>query len=180
MTFMQLLSHTPLWVFLILALGLFLGIRGFFTREAKVATIFILPLVFIGLSLSSLLSIGLGIAMVDTVYGLGLALGVTLGWYFLTPVPVAIDKAKSSLTIRGSAFILVIFMLNFGLKYWFGVTAGFNPLLAHTPLVLVAVFGLAGIFTGITIGRNLRLLQYFRRAADPALPLNADLVGAEK
>lgn len=180
MSILMILSHTPIWVFLILALGLFLGIRGFFSREAKVATIFILPVVFIGLSLSSLLSIGLGIAMVDTVYVLGLALGVTLGWYFLTPVPVAIDKAKSSLTIRGSAFILVIFMINFGLKYWFGVTSGITPQLAHTPLVLVTVFGLAGIFTGITIGRNVRLLQYFRRAASPALPLNAQLVEAEK
>ena len=161
-TFTAVLSGIPLWVYPLFVYGVYSGVRGCFVRNLRVGALIVLPLLFLGLSVSSLVGVLSKAPMVLVLYLLSFGLGVTLGWFFLTREPLSVDKEKAVLRVTGSALGLVMFVIIFTVKFAYGFEAAVAPEVALGPWFLTVVFGASGIISGVATGRSGRLFAYSR------------------
>src|SRR5439155_17071000 len=155
----QVLIHTPLWVFPLLAYLVWLGIKAMRPRTTTIWRSLIVPAVFIVWGLSRLLSRSdyawplvswLGAAAALLVVGL------------LTARPLDLDHTTGEIKRPGSWVPLIRNVTVFALQYTVAVVAAVDPHDATT----VAIIGraISGGTTGYFLGRTIALLrQYFRQ-----------------
>jgi hypothetical protein len=164
MNLSDVLSHTPLWVWVLLAFVLSRGIAALRPREVAAQRALILPLVFLVWGLTSLVSSrGPGFdALLFVAAGvIGVLVGAGVAW--LSPAPIL--KTGGVLIMPGSFVPLVLIVAAFPIKYALAVaiaTAG-APAEAAFYASLGAAVG--GLFAGLFWGRT---LTQFRRALDGA------------
>ena len=158
---MAILSGIPMWVYPVFFYGIYMGVRALAVRTVSLVLMTLLPVVFLGLSLSSLLPLVGGSPLVGLVWLLTLGLGAVLGWFYLTAEPLSVDRAKGRLVVPGSPLVLVLFLTIFTVKFVFGYESAVNPPVAAQPWFLLAVFGLSGVATGVVAGRTAKLYLLF-------------------
>lgn len=156
---MQIINHTPTWVFVLLAALLALGASQLKTRTASLKRITLMPIAMLGLALSGVVSAfgkTNGSAAV-----LSWAVGaVVMGlWLFSRPAPqgTRYDPVSKMFTLPGSVVPMVLILGIFFTKYVVGVSLGFHPELAQNTGFALGVSGLYGIFSGIFAGRAAQL-----------------------
>jgi hypothetical protein len=153
---MQILMHTPKWVFVLFAALLWLGVRQSLPRRVKLKRVMVMPIAIVILSIWGVLS-GFGdspLALLAWVAGAGLS-ALLLG--FPLPAGTRYDAVSGSFWIPGSIVPLVLLMGIFFAKYAVGAALAMHPEIAHRNDAAVAVGVLYGIFSGIFIVRALRL-----------------------
>lgn len=159
---MEVFAHVPVWVWFVLAYGLGMGIKGFGTRKVSLAMATLLPVVFLGLSLSSLWPVVAVAPAIGLVWLLALGAGGIVGWFFLSSEPVEVHRHRGTLVVPGTWTVLVLFVVVFATKFVYGTISAVAPVVAAEGGVLVAVFSLSGLATGIVTGRTARLYnRYF-------------------
>ncbi len=164
--FMEIVTHIPIWVWLVLAYGIWMGVKSFGVRRVSLAMAALLPLVFFGLGLSSLVTVVGQAPAIGLVWLLAVAAGTALGWFYLSSEPLEIHRGKGTLVVPGTWTVLVLFMVIFGTKLFYGVEQAVEPTVASSLLVEVVVFALSGLSTGVMTGRTLRLYnRYFQAPA---------------
>lgn len=156
-----LLSHVPVWVWLVLAYGLWAGVKALGTRNISLVMASIVPVVFLGLSLSSLVNIVVQAPAVGLVWLLALGVGGALGWYYFSPEPLEVHRSRGTLVVPGTWTFLVLFVVIFVTKYAYGYELATDPVVAGSPAFQLIVFGLSGVATGIVTGRTGRLYNYY-------------------
>lgn len=159
---MQIISHTPTWVFVLLAVLLALGLSQLLTRTASLKRITILPIAMLGLAISGVVSaFGHGS---DGASALGIwavcamAAGALL---FFRPLPEGTRYApdQRQFTLPGSAVPLALIMGIFCTKYAVGVALGMHPELAQSSNFALGVSALYGVFSGVFAARAAKLWQ---------------------
>jgi hypothetical protein len=169
MMLMQILIHTPLWVFALFLLLLWLGMRRMWTGRERLSRVTLLPLAMVGLSLY-----GVASAFGDSSLALaGWAAGVPVlaAIVLRRPLPAGVryDPASRRFTVPGSVVPLALMMGIFFTKYVVGVKLALDPALAHQAGFALAVGTLYGAFSGTFAARAVRLwrlaLQSERAAA---------------
>ena len=162
----QIVGHTPPYVFLALAYGLFAGFRAFRPRPMALYAMPIMPAVFLVLSVGSLIPAASALPTAAVAWIAALGAGIAMGATVLAAEVVAIDRGHGRVTVGGSAMVLVLFVVIFSLKYFNGVVHATNPILAGTPGFILAMTAVSGLGTGIMVGRIARLFSaYFRTGA---------------
>lgn len=162
----QILTHTPLYVWAILAFLIVRGVIALRTREVAMNKLFIIPVVMAVLSLVD----------VAAKFGFG-GLGFTL-WAATALVTVALLARFSGarvapagtpgrVTVRGSAFPLVLMMAIFATKYVSSIAVAVQPQLRADARFITVVCMLFGLFTGYFVGRLVRDLRACRGFAAP-------------
>lgn len=153
-------THTPPWVLLVLALLVFLGVQALRPRTVPLARVFITPAVFIGWGLFSLAAAAkvaptvLPAAAIAAVLGVGLAL--------LAVRLEALRAAPGSVTLPGSALPLVRNLTIFIAKFVIAVAMAIRP--DWHAALLLADAAVSGAALGYFAGWTLRLLAAYRRA----------------
>jgi hypothetical protein len=161
--FSEIASHVPVWVWIIMAYGILMGVRAFAERKVSLAMATLLPIVFLYLSLSSLISVASGAPAVGLVWLLAVVAGAALGWFYLSPEPIEVHRGRGTLVVPGTWAVLVLFVVIFATKFVYGFEQATNPELAASLLFTVVVFALSGLSTGIVTGRTVRLYnRYFQ------------------
>lgn len=166
---LALLSAIPAWVSALFGYGIYAGIRGFFPRRVSVFRLLLLPLVFLGLSLSSLAGVLAAEPLVGAAWALCVLAGVCLGWFYLTNEPLEVDRRRRTLVVPGSPVILFLFLTIFAVKFYYGFKAGTDPAGASQPLFLLTVFGFSGLSTGVVAGRTGKLYTDYLQIAEPRM-----------
>ena len=163
-TIINIIQHTPIWVFPLIVGVLWLGSRNLRERTLPLRLLFAFPLVMLVLSVSN--SIGTSapaqLALADWICFA--AVGGLIGWS-LAQRPLAIDPGAGRLTLPGSVVPLIVSVSIVVLRYVFGYLYGRYPELIANPnyaLVLIAGGALLG---GVTFGRYGRLGLWYRQAA---------------
>jgi hypothetical protein len=148
----QILTHTPLYVWAILAFLVYRGVAAMRDRDVEVRKLVIIPAVMLVLSLQDM----------NTKFGLGgwtlaawalAAAGVALAAGLAAPARIAASAAPGCVRVRGSRLPLVMMLAVFCTKYAASVTLAVAPQLRHDMLFACAVCGLFGVFNGWFIGR---------------------------
>ena len=124
----QILTHTPIWVFPLLAYLVWLGIKAMRPRTVTIWRSLIVPAVFIVWGLSRLLS------RQDIVWPLAAWLGaaaVLLVVGLLTARPIELDHTTGEIKRPGSVIPLIRNITVFALQYTVAVIAAVDPHDAH-------------------------------------------------
>jgi hypothetical protein len=156
----QVLIHTPLWVFPLLAYLVWQGIKAMRPRTTSIGRSLIVPSVFIVWGASGLL-----LRRYDTMWPLvsWIAAALTLMPIgLLTARPLEIDAATGEITRPGSVVPLIRNVTVFALQYTVAVIAAVDP----GDRTIAAVIGraISGATTGYFVGRTIALLrQYWKQ-----------------
>ncbi|WP_218511804.1 DUF6622 family protein [Variovorax sp. dw_308] len=154
---LQILSHTPRWVFVLLAVLFWFGAKQLLASSVSLARITVMPVAMAALSMSGVLS-----AFGDSPMALAgwAAAAVALAALVLQrslPAGTRYDADARRFHLQGSAVPLVLMMAIFFTKYTVGVLLAMHPELAHNHNLALGLGTLYGAFSGIFAGRAIRL-----------------------
>ncbi|WP_338064260.1 DUF6622 family protein [Herbaspirillum robiniae] len=162
------ISHTPLWVWPLLAFLLYRGWQATRDRETPLFKALAVPVVMFGLSLSGLL-LSFGAHPGNAL--LGAATLLATGWLSFSSraaAAIRVDTANHRIAQRGSWQPLLLTIGIFGVKYAAAVALALHPQLAADPWFALPQAALYGMFAGVFAGRLLRILHLYRRALSGA------------
>jgi hypothetical protein len=156
--FIQILRHTPIWVWILLAVLIALGLSQTRTRQVSLKRATIVPLVFIVFSLSGVMgSFGRGPATVVE-WLAGVAISAVLLGRVVSVRGADWSPSTQQFTVPGSYIPLILIVGVFLLRYSVGVTLALHPDWAHDAAFAgecaLAYGGFAGLFW--TRARSLR------------------------
>lgn len=155
--FIQIITKTPIWVWGILALLLWVGVKQSLPRRVSLRRITVLPLAMAGLSLAGMLTaFGAGSPAL-LVWGAVLAAFAAAVMTRSLPQATQYNAWTQQFQIPGSWTPLVLMMGIFITKYAVGVALAMYPDLARDALFSQSVGALYGGFGGVFAGRALRL-----------------------
>jgi hypothetical protein len=164
----QILSHTPIYVWAILAFLVWRGVNALREREITARKLCIIPLVMLALSLQDI-AVKFGPGAADMAAWLaGAALGALLAWKFGS-ARTSPGGMPGSVRVAGSPLPLLMMLAVFFTKYLASVLLAVQPALRQDTAFAFAVCALFGLFNGWFGGRLARDL----RAAVPARPASA-------
>ena len=169
----QILVHTPLWVWAMLAFLLYRGWSAASDREAAIAKVATVPVLMLGLSghglyeLAHADALALGAALLAAI-----ASGI-LSWSAAGKAGTVAYPERGTVFMRGSWFPLAMMIGVFAVKYAMGVLKAMHSPYVQGASVIVAVSLLYGLFIGVSTGRMLRILHLYRQAQLPAAQLSA-------
>ncbi len=166
----QIISHTPIYVWVILAALIYRGILASTDREMSFGKLLILPAIMPLLALQDIANkFGLS-GLTLAAWGAGAALAGAVTWGLFANRISAGQNGKW--LVRGSWVPLGVMMAVFATKYAAAIMLAISPQLRHDTLAIAFLCALFGCFNGIFFGRLARDIngwQQLRGAATPAL-----------
>ncbi len=160
----QILIHTPVYVWAILAVLVWRGSAALRERETTVRSLFIVPLIMLALSLQDVVVKFGSNAAALAVWAVA-ALGTTLLVWKFGRSRTAPGGTAGSVIVRGSRVPLAMMMAVFFTKYAASVLLAVLPQARQDALFAAAVCALFGVFNGAFLGRLAADLAALRRAA---------------
>jgi len=156
----QIITHTPAWVFALLALLAWLGGRQTRAGSAHLYRVVGMPLAMVGLAVYGVVSAfgassagGLALAC----WAAAAAATVVVVSRLSLDAAVRYDAAARRFFLPGSWVPLALMMAIFGTKYAVGVTLAFHPEWARQAGFATGISTAYGLFSGVFAGRALRL-----------------------
>lgn len=147
----SLIVGTPWWVYVIFIYIIIKGIKAFKTQDLHYAKIFIIPLLFLALGISSLTHYLMnGSAPLLALYWIiGLGIGIALNRFVLGNPILAVNHHQKMVTIKGSPWLLIYLLAIFVIKYYFGYQLAAHPEIINDHTMMATLLGISGVFTGI-------------------------------
>ena len=168
---LQILVHTPKWVFALFAGLLMLGLSQMLTRQVKLGRVLGIA---IGMTVLSLYGTVAAFGMSDRTLAFALAAwlvgaALSLAWLLSQKPPAGTryDAMRRSFTLPGSAVPLALLMAIFFTKYGVAVATALQPALKTELRFVLAAGALYGIASGAFAGRAARLWR-LALAQEPA------------
>lgn len=157
----QILTHTPLYVWAILAFLLWRGAVEMRDRTLTLRRMLVLPLAMLGLSLHDMtLKFDLGVVLL-LAWSAGCAVAALLAWKF-GRTRIAPGSAPDRILVGGSVMPLVLMLAIFMTKYITSVVLVIQPHLARQLPVAAAICLVFGLFNGLLLGRLARMVGVLR------------------
>lgn len=155
----NILSHTPVWVWGLLAALMALGLSQ--TRQRQVAPwrLLMLPLVLLGMGLWSMVPGFMALPLTAPAWLAALGAGTALLAGRAAPAGTTWLPATQRLRLPGSWMPMLLILVVFVLRYAANVGMAFNPGWRHAPEVLLPLALLYGGLGGLFLGRALALLK---------------------
>lgn len=161
----QIISHTPLYVWAILAFLVHRGVAASRERTMTLRAVAIIPLVMMGLALQEI-DRRFGLAGVPLgAWAAGAAAGAMLAWHQAAGTVTGLDRAAGTVTQRGSWLPLALMLAVFATRYVLAATSAMQPALQQSATFAMTASLLLGLFNGLLAGRPLRCAQAFTLAA---------------
>lgn len=154
----QIITRTPVWVWPLLAFLIYRGILGTRDRETSLRNLFILPIVMLGLSLQGVLA-HFGLHADDlSVWMAGAVAAGALAWLTLPRDGIRVHHDRSAVTVRGSWAPLALILGIFVTKYATEVLMAIDPARQGSASFVLPVCLLYGSFSGVFMGKLLRVV----------------------
>ncbi len=157
---LQIVAHTPKWVFAVFVLLLWLGGKQLLAGRVALGRATAVPLAMVGFSFYGVASAFGGAPSALAGWA---AAGVVLAALVLRlplPATTRYDAASRSFEVAGSAVPLALMMGIFLTKYVVGASLAMHPEMARDATFAIAVPALYGVFSGIFAGRGIRLWKF--------------------
>jgi hypothetical protein len=158
---LQVLLHTPGWVWLVLALLIWRGCKLMQPRQVPLTRIAMLPAIFLLLSLCGLVS-SFGVrADALLCWSAGMVLAAYETQRRGPPTGATYLPATRSFHLPGSGLPLALMLSIFTVKYLVAVQIALHPALRHETLFADACSAAFGAFSGVFLGRALRMRSLY-------------------
>jgi len=160
----QALTHTPWWVYLLFFALLKVGFDALKVRVIPLKKLIVLPMVFLVLSINTLItSVQINPSTLSA-YSLSLLLGSLGGWLLVRKLDLKFDKRRGLVKLPGTWTTLILIMIIFSSKYYFGYAKAIDPTRVQDTLFEITMLSVSGISTGLFLGRLICYLLKKRRA----------------
>lgn len=178
---LKFLTHTPIYVWAILALLIYRGVIAMRDREVPFKKLMIIPALMIALALLDIATKPAGPIATFAPWLAGMALSMLLICTFGSAQITAGSK-PGLVRVRGSKVPLAMMMAVFVTKYAAAVATAIVPSLARDLVFVGILCGFVGIFSGYFAGRATRDLMTFLELRPALAGQNgtADIAGAVK
>ena len=153
----QIITHTPVWVWGLLAALLVLGFIQTKPRTISLTRSAILPIVMTALSILGTVSTSALQPSITAAWLISAIVGVVLLLKIFSQSADRFDAAHQVFHVTGSWVPMVLILGIFITKYGVGVATGMHPELAQNTTFAMQISALYGLFSGVFIGRALRL-----------------------
>jgi hypothetical protein len=161
----QFASHTPLWVWALLIFLITRGVAAMKPGEITLGRLAVVPALFTAWGLWSI-SARYGTSWQAWALWLaGIGAGTGIGWMMLRRAALTANRATGKLWRGADYSLLPLLLVTFVVKYGFESALSMSPTLAGDVGFRTAYLLLSGGFTGIFIGKYLRYVAAWRRAA---------------
>lgn len=158
----QILTHTPIWVWLMLVALCALGWKQTRTRQLSLKRILTLPLVMLVLAISSLGNSSGAQVAVLTIWFLSM-MGTALFIHSLhLPAGHAYDVQGRLFTVPGSLIPLFMILGIFVTKYVVAVMIAMQADMTQQSWFTPSCAALFGVMNGVFFGRTLRLIRLYQ------------------
>ncbi|MDP9899203.1 DUF6622 family protein [Variovorax ginsengisoli] len=161
---LQIVAHTPTWVFAVFALLIWLGSKQWIGGSVGLVRATVVPLAMAVFSLYGVVSAFAATPSALIGWAAAAAVGLLLVLQRRLPDSTRYDAARRSFHVAGSAVPLVLMMGIFSTKYVVGVQLVMHPELATHLNFALAIATLYGAFAGVFTGRAVRLCRLALRA----------------
>ena len=158
----EIVRHTPHWVWALLAALLALGAAQLRPRRVSQGRLFVLPAVLLALGLFSTATSFSPPWPALAGWATAMAAGCVLGQRLPRPAGTAWDADGRTLWLPGSALPLALIVTVFALRYAGGVALALHPHWREAAAVALPMAAAYGAISGLLLGRVLALLP--RRA----------------
>lgn len=162
---------TPWWVWLIFAFLIYRGINALQPRVTSLRSIFLMPTIFFGFAVNSLLKNPCATPYVLSLWLLALLAGVGAAWLLNRRLVIKADKRKHLIQLPGTVSVLITVISIFAIKYFFGYMAAVHADMCSTPLFIYVKLMLYGGLSGLSVGKMLQYLHKYYRAENVELNL---------
>jgi hypothetical protein len=142
----DILQHTPLWVFALLALLVVLGCQALRARTLPLWRLLVVPLLFAGWGVVSIAQRALGTPVSAVEWIVVGALGVALAWRTARPDRLRIARASRRIEVPGSVVPLLRNLLVFAAKYALSVGIILAP--AQRDMLDLCDVAVSGLMSG--------------------------------
>lgn len=158
------LQNTPFWVWGIFVLLLVLGLLQTRRRSVSRILVFVLPLVMIPLSFSTI-AMTFGVKPLPVIaWAAGIAASLVLN-SFVFRAPAGVRFQRGKFEIPGSWIPLVLMMTIFLARFVIGVTRAVNPALVGTDAFTAIVSAILGFCSGLFAARAIKTISAQRATA---------------
>lgn len=157
------IARTPIWVWPLFVVVLFLGARNLWTRERPLSQMFILPAMMLIVAVYNLTASSADLTLVIAAFVVSFGIGVGVGWN-LVPKKVVALRDRGAVRIPGSVAPLLVVIALLMLRYGIGYTYGRWPAMRADPALALEFSATGALLAGILWGRILCLAQIYRRA----------------
>jgi hypothetical protein len=151
--FTFIITHTPLWIWALLAGLLVLGWSQTKQRQASLIRITIMPLVMIGLSLYGTISVFGSASIIVVTWLLSVLLSLSIFMSVSDKSGIHYDQAKHQFTLPGSWIPMVLILSIFITKYIVGFMTAMQPNLTQQLNFTLACTVIYGLFSGVFLAR---------------------------
>ena len=163
---LEIIVHTPLWVWAVLAYLIFVGIKSSRDHEVAGARVFIVPAIITLLALSHVFADEVT-AIKQVALALGLVLGVLVG-YWRHRSSGARVIAPGRLFLKGSWGNMIVLMTIFAIRYVSNVMAEVAPETAASVPVTATTTAISGFLMGMSISLALLRLRLASTTTQPS------------
>ena len=162
MLIIEVLSRTPVWVWVLFAYLILRGVKALHPREVSPARALLIPVIFLVWALSGIHTELSDWSVALVAFAFALVLGLFAGWWNAARLPAAsFNLATGKIGRPGSAVTLVLVILAFIAKYILSVALAMHPQLAGQSGFAVIFGGISGLVDGVFWGGT---IQQFRTA----------------
>lgn len=166
---LNILEHTPVWVWVSFCAVITLGILQIRTRDVSTARATVLPIVMIALSLSGVLSAFSQVPLALGAWVVGLGVSVRLAGRVMAVRGASWFAETRHFRVPGSFVPLTLIIGVFVTKYVAGAMLAINPSLAANMNVAIVLSLVYGVFAGLFWARA-RSLRALIQGGGTALP----------
>jgi hypothetical protein len=154
---LQILQHTPVWVWALLLALLALGFAQTRPRRVPRGRLLLLPLSLLALGLWTMAPNFVAQPLTLLVWLCTLGAFTFVGMRLRPPAGALWQAEAARLQLPGSWFPLALIVTIFGLRYTMGVSLALHPDWRSAPAVLLPAAAAFGALSGLFLGRSLRL-----------------------
>lgn len=160
----QILSHTPAWVFALFVVLLAFGLMQTRTRRVRKLPALLLPAGMVALSLAGVQS-SFGLRPLPLLaWAAALAVAALLGYRWFRDDCVKYDAATATFFIPGSWAPLAVIMAIFLAKYAYAVMLAMKAEVIASALFVIALSAVYGLLSGYFVARAINLITKARKA----------------
>ena len=156
-------AHTPIFVWPLIAVVLFLGARNLWTRERPLSQMFILPAVLVVFAIYNLAASRADPILPIGAFVVSFAIGIGVGWN-LVPKKIVVLNERGALRVPGSVAPLLVVIAIVILRYAIGYTYGRWPEMRGDAALALEFSATGALLAGIVWGRILHFTQIYRSA----------------
>jgi len=157
---LEILRHTPYWVWGVFVLLLVVGLSQTRGRNVAPALVFLLPVIMIPLSFYTIAA-AFGITPIPLIaWAVGVLLAFALNAVvFRAPVGVRYQRDAGKFEVPGSWIPLLLMMTIFLARFVLGVTRVVNPALVTSDAFTGAVSLTLGVCSGLFAARAMKIIS---------------------